>query len=191
MAVMTAGASAREQELPLSRYRAADDATLRDGFLEIRGNIVYLYHAPSANLRKLEARLRSRYLPLAPQYRDLFTNPAYPIESRISARLQYLLLRTEDILGMKPAITKLNLKLYGSRKDLQVKCFEIMRTHANYKSFYVHAFRTVFSSEDDVSDTIIAHEFSHAVQDYYFTVPPPSKVAEHLANFVEQHLESD
>ncbi len=162
-----------------------------EGFLEVKGNTVYLYYLPTTNLRKIEARLRSRYLPLAPQYRELFTSPSYPVESRISARLQFLLMRVEDILGMKPLIAKVSIEVLGSRRDLQAKCFELVHANEAYKAFYAHGLRTIFSSEQDIIDSIIAHELGHAVIDHYFMVPPPSKVAELLAGYVDEHLERE
>lgn len=162
-----------------------------EGFLEIKGDTVYLYYLPSANLRKIEARLRTRYLPIAPQYRALFTSSAYPIENRISARLQFLLMRVEDVLGMKPMIARVDLKVLRSREELQEKSFEITRQREDHKAFYAHGLRTIFSSEQDIIDSIIAHEMAHAVIDHYFMAPPPSKVAELLAGYVDEHLERE
>ncbi|MEI8012873.1 MAG: hypothetical protein WCI27_10430 [Candidatus Omnitrophota bacterium] len=162
-----------------------------EGFMEIKGDTVYLYYPPGANLRKIEARLRSRYLPLAAQYRDLFINKEYSLESRLSARLQFLLMRVEDILGMKPMIARINIEVLPSRKELQAKCFDLTQVHQDYKAFYAHDRRMIFSSEQDIIDSIIAHELGHAVIDHYFMVPPPTKVAELLATYVDEHLERE
>ncbi len=162
-----------------------------EGFLEVKGNTVNLYYLPGTNLRKIEARLRTRDLPVAPQYRDLFVNPSYPVESRISARLQFMLMRVEDVLGMKPMIARVDLKVLRTRKELQDQCANLTHSREDYKSFYAHDLRTIFSSEQDIIDSIVAHELGHAVIDHYFTVPPPGKVAELLAAYVDEHLERD
>jgi hypothetical protein len=160
------------------------------GWIEIKGDSVSVYYLPGANLRKIERRLRSRYLPVAPLYRDLFENKKYPIESRISARLQFILQRVEDILNMKPAGMKVRVNVYNLRRDMQVDQRELLAGR-EFRSFYVHDLRTVFTSEQDIIDSVIAHEFGHAVIDSYFAVPPPEKVAELLATFVDEHLERD
>ncbi len=157
----------------------------------IRGGVVSFYYLPNANLGKIEKRLRNRSLPIAREYRDLFTNKAYPIESRISARLQFLLSRVEDILGMRPLIPSIDIKTLRNREDLRARCRQLMGGQADYKSFYVHSLSTIFASEKDIVDSIIAHEMAHAVMDHYFMVPPPSMAAELLAIHVDEHLERD
>ncbi|MFH0984198.1 MAG: hypothetical protein V1882_01530 [Candidatus Omnitrophota bacterium] len=172
----------------MRRSSAADDLM---GWIMIKGNTVSVYYLPGANLKKIESRLRDRSLPLARQYRDLFTNKAYSIESRISARLQFLLMRVQDILGMKPLIPFIDLKIFHTRDELQERYRQLAMGTADHKAFYVHALSTIFSSEKDIIDSIIAHEMAHATMDYYFMAPPPTQVAELLAHHVDEHLEGD
>jgi hypothetical protein len=165
----------------------ADDDLM--GWIVIRGSTVSLYYLPGANLKKIESRLRSRSLPIAKQYRDLFTNKKYPIENRISARLQFLLTRVQDILGMKPLIPFIDLKVFRTREELKTRCRQLTMGSADYKTFYVHSLATIFSSEKDIADSIIAHEMAHATMDHYFMAPPPSQMAELMAQYVDEHLE--
>ncbi|MCX5666928.1 MAG: hypothetical protein NTY34_01245, partial [Candidatus Omnitrophica bacterium] len=65
----------------------------------------------------------------------------------------------------------------------------IFKTRESYKSFYVHAYRTIYTSEESISDSVMVHEMAHAVIDNYFSVVPPAKVAEVLASYVDLHLE--
>lgn len=171
------------------RKASADDDLM--GWIIIKGNTVSVYYLPGANLKKIESRLRDRSLPIARQYRDLFTNKAYPIENRISARLQFLLMRVQDILGMKPLIPFIDLKIFHTREELRERCRQLTMGAADHKAFYVHALSTIFSSEKDIVDSIIAHEMAHATMDYYFMAPPPTQVAELLAHHVDEHLEGD
>ena len=167
--------------------RSSADAGM--GWIIIRGDTVSFYYLPDANLKKIEKRLRNRSLPVARQYRDLFTNKAYPIENRISARLQFLLNRVEDILGMKPLIPFIDIKTFRNREELQARCRQLQGGASDYKSFYVHFLSTIYTSEKDITDSILAHEMAHSVMDHYFTVPPPSMTAELLATHVDEHLE--
>jgi predicted Zn-dependent protease len=47
---------------------------------------------------------------------------------------------------------------------------------------------TIYTSEQDISDSVIAHEIGHAVVDHFFTVKPPEKIGEMLAQYVDVHL---
>ena len=155
----------------------------------IKGNKVFLYYLPGASLAKIEARLGTRQLPLSPHYRRLFTSRDYPIETRINARLQFLMMRVEDILGMKPFIPKLKIELYRTRKDMQEAYASQVGLYIDARSFYVHKNVLIYSSEQDLIDSIIAHEMAHAVIDHFFKAPPPVQVAELLAAHVDEHLE--
>lgn len=161
------------------------------GWIMIRGDTVSLFYLPGANLKKIESKLRRRSLPIAREYRDLFTNKAYPIESRISARLQFLLMRTQDILGMKPQIPSISIKVFRSRRELEDECRRMSQGQSEFASFYIHALTTIFTSEKDIGDSVIAHEMAHSVMDYYFMAPPPPTVAELMARYVDEHLERD
>lgn len=155
----------------------------------IRGDKVSLYYLPGASLARIESRLGTRRLPLSPHYRRLFTSRDYPIENRISARLQFLMMRVEDILGMKPFIPQLKIELYRTRQEMQGAYVRQGGAWIDARSFYVHKHALVFSSEQDLIDSIIAHEMAHAVIDHYFKAPPPVQVAELLAAHVDEHLE--
>lgn len=172
----------------VKRSSAEDDLM---GWIVIKGSTVSVYYLPGANLKKIDSRLRDRSLPLAREFRDLFNNKAYPIENRISARLQFLLMRVQDILGMKPLIPFIDLKIFHTRDELEARCRQLTMGATDHKAFYVHALSTIFSSEKDILDSIIAHEMAHATMDYYFLAPPPAQVSEIMANYVDEHLEGD
>ncbi|MDD5130152.1 MAG: hypothetical protein PHS66_03755 [Candidatus Omnitrophica bacterium] len=151
--------------------------------------VTFLYPS-DINLRRLEARLRTRYFSVSSTERDLFTNPAYPVEKRILARLESVLLRTEQVLAMYPPMD-LKIKIFRTREELSQEHVRLTGSLQRYKSFYVHGFETIYSSMQDISDSVIAHEMAHAVIDHYFRVPPPEKAAELLATYVDSHLEKD
>lgn len=161
------------------------------GWIIIDGNNIFVYYLPGANLRKMEARLRTRYVPLSSEYKVLLADPAYPVESRISARLHIILARVQAILGMNPVIARIDVKVFRTRQDLGQEVFKILQQRKDFKSFYIHQFRGIYTSEQDILDSVIAHEMSHAVIDHYFSVLPPSQVAELLATYVDEHLERD
>ncbi len=168
----------------------AEPATARPAaWMEYKGDRITLLCSPEVNLRRLEGRLRSRWFTVSAAERDLFTNPAYSVDQRILARLESILLRVEQVLGMDVPSLRLKVKVYTTRDALSVECMRMYGTAERYRSFYVRSFETIYTSMQDVTDSQIAHEMAHAVIDDYFKVIPPERTAEFLAVYVDSHLE--
>lgn len=148
-------------------------------------------YASDINLRKLEARLRTRYFSVSAVERDLFTNSSYDIEKRIISRLESILLRTEQILAMYPPAMELKIKIFRNREELSSEHLRLLGSAQRYKSFYIHGFETIYTSMQDISDSVLSHEMAHAVVDHFFKVIPPEKTAELLATYVDSHLEGE
>lgn len=156
-------------------------------WLEINSINLIIRYQPEVNLRKVERLLRRRYF--LTDFKDHYSDPAISPGQRIAYRLEAVLSRVEEILGMYPKISGFKIKIYKDRKALAEEYKRIFKFPANHKSFYIHKIATVFSSQQDISDSVVAHEFGHAVIDHYFKAVPPSKVAELLATYVDAHLE--
>jgi hypothetical protein len=56
------------------------------------------------------------------------------------------------------------------------------------RSFYLHERNTIYISADDTTMGMLGHEMAHAIISHYFVTPPPEKVQEVLAGYVEYHL---
>ena len=54
--------------------------------------------------------------------------------------------------------------------------------------FYVVGLDTLYIDSEDVSLHILGHELAHAVLTKYFVVPPPERIQEVLAGYVEYQL---
>lgn len=156
-----------------------------------KSNRIILFYPSDINLKRLEGRLHSRWFSISPVEREMFMNSSYSIEERIIARLESILLRVEQILGMKPHSMEIKIKIFRDRRELCGEYSTIFCTTQNYKSFYIHGLETIYSSMQDISDSVIAHEMAHAVIDNYFKVIPPEKTAELLATYVDSHLERE
>jgi len=55
-------------------------------------------------------------------------------------------------------------------------------------AFYSHRTKAIYISIEDITDRILAHEIAHAVINFYFVTPPPGKMQEILAQYVDKHL---
>lgn len=179
------------QSLPIENPLGVKIEEKAPKWLTSKNNRIILLYPSDINLKKLEGRLRSRWFSVSAVERDLYTNPSYSIEQRIIARLEIILLRVEEILAMYPPSMELKIKIFRDRRELCGEYSTIFCTVQNYKSFYIHGLRTIYTSMQDISDSVIAHEIAHAVIDNYFLVIPPEKTAELLATYVDSHLERE
>lgn len=162
-----------------------------DGWISIQGDSITVWYLPSANIRKLEARLRERDVPMHQEYRMLLSNRSLSMEDRLKARIEIILLRVEDILGMDPKNLHVKIRIFKTRHEMNDAYAWMFDQQANFKSFYMHYFRSIYTNEQDFLDSVMAHELGHAVIDHYFSLPPPSRMAELMATYVDAHLEED
>jgi len=183
--------------LTTARIAFADDPVSEEipedtsGWINCKGPRISISYPQDINLRRLEDRLRSRWFTVSAAEKDLYANPAYPIEKRILARLESILLRVEEILAMHSPYTEIKIKVFRNRDELCKEYTSLFGSAENYKSFYIHSMGTIFTSMQDVSDSEMSHEMAHATIDTYFRVIPPDKTAELLATYVDSHLERE
>ena len=147
-----------------------------------------VYYRPGANLKKIERRLRKRSF-----YITGIKKPGWnsSVLDKIAYRLDRLFLRAKEILDMNPRMKKVIILIFKSRSDVKRECQNITKTKRRVKSFYYHKQHTIYISEQDISDSILAHEIGHALVDHYFLIPPPLKLKEMLAYYVDMHLEEE
>lgn len=144
-----------------------------------------IYYRDGVNLAAVERSLRRRTSYLGGAQSEDAT-----VEERVGRRLDLLLGRAKDILGMHWNVPKLNIRIFNDRSELSDEYVKIFGTREEYKSFYVHKYETIYTSAEDISDSIVAHEMGHAIVDHYFAVVPPPKVSEVIASYVDMHLEN-
>ncbi len=160
-----------------------------EGWVIISADSINFFYLPGANLRKLEARLRYRDVPITQEFRAFLSNSSLSIEERLAARLEIILLRVKQILGMDPKGFSVKIWVFKTRQDLDNEYTRMFNSPSRLKSFYVHKVKGIFSNEQDFLDSVIAHELGHAVIDHYFLVPPPPAMAELMACYVDAHLD--
>jgi hypothetical protein len=111
-------------------------------------------------------------------------------EERLASGLDIIMRRVKQVLDMRPAMPRVKIVIFGGRADLEGEYSSIFGTSGSgIRSFYVHKYGTIYTSEETVSDSVMAHEMAHAVVDNYFSVVPPKKLAEIMASYVDVHLD--
>jgi len=120
--------------------------------------------------------------------KEIFLERGISEEEKVANKIDILIRKTRRVLDMYPAAFKINIKIYNTQEGLNGNYKEIFEEDANYKAFYVHKFKTIYTSANNLSESVLAHEIGHSVIDSYFTVPPPPKIRELLACYVDLHL---
>lgn len=141
-------------------------------------------YSAGVNLETIERRLKQRGF--------FYGRKSPPSDVSVEVRIGYLLdrlyNRAQELLDMRPKILRLNIKIYKNRDELNDEYYKIFKSRPDYKSFYIHKYTTIYTSEEDMSDSIIIHEMGHSIVDHYFAVIPPPTVGEILASYVDMHL---
>jgi len=103
-----------------------------------------------------------------------FTEDIYTASNRIDRLVD----RVQAILDMHPENLRITINLYPKYKKGLIASYL-----SDSDSIRVFA--------DKVTDGILAHEISHAVICNYFDPPPPYKMQEIIAQYVDKHLWED
>ena len=155
-------------------------------WIEMKSAYFNIYYKPDTNLKRLYSKLNGRGFSVAlkPPVSTLTG-----FEAKIAYRFDMIFARAKEILDMYPSDTHINIKIFKNRKDVYNEFCRLTRSGDECLSFYVYAYNTIYTSEQDISDSLIAHEIGHALVDNYFSTTPPEKVGEILAQNVDLHLD--
>jgi len=172
------------QVYPLGQDEAAPEN--KEGWSIIQTAYFTVYYKPDANLKRITSRLNTRWFTVNHKPpSNALTGP----EEKLAYRLDMILTKVKEILDMYPANIHINLMIYKNRKEINGEYCKLSKTSDDCRSFYIYSYNTIYTSEQDISDSILAHEMTHALVDNYFSVTPPEKAAEILAQDVDLHLD--
>jgi hypothetical protein len=152
----------------------------------IKSGYMTIYCAQDVDLKTVANRLSRRGLFVSRVYDP---NPVSAPAQKIAYLMDRLLKKAKEILDMWPAKMNLKVKIFKDRDALNDEYARIFGQKADYKAFFIYKYNTIYSSEEDISDSVLVHEMGHAIVDHYFSVIPPEKVRELLASYVDLHLE--
>ena len=94
------------------------------------------------------------------------------------SRVDGIIRRVQSILDMYPDNFHIKIILYHKHKEGMV-------------ALYSHKTKSITVYADRVTDGVFAHEIAHAVICNYFSEPPPRKIQEILAQYVDRYLWED
>ncbi len=109
-------------------------------------------------------------------------------KDEIAYKFDLIFSKVQEILDMRPNDLHLNVRIYKGQDDLNRIYVEIFSQDNKFIAYYVFKINTLFASEEKLSANVLAHEIAHCVVDHYFSVTPPTKVAEMIAQYADAHL---
>ena len=151
------------------------------GLIETRYFSVYCEEG--VDLNAVSRRLRKRIFLYG-------QGPSYDegVEKNVAYRLDAIFVRARETLDMYPQMPRIKIKIFSDEETLYREYRKIMGGSGTTKAFYVHFYRTIFTSEDTINDSVMAHEIAHAIIDHYYKYIPSPKVSEALASYIDMHI---
>jgi hypothetical protein len=145
---------------------------------------------PDVDINRVNKRVRIKLYDIVLD-KNFYSSKNNSVEGQVAEKFDRIFVKAEKILDMYPRKIHPTVKIFKNQSQLDD---EYARTfgHPNRKrriSYYVHKYTTIYTTEQVVRAGILAHEMGHAITDHYFLIPPPEKVKELLAQYVELHLE--
>lgn len=148
-----------------------------------------LYH-PDVDIEKINNKIKIRFYDIFLD-RDRYSSKNSSVEEQLAKKIDRIFQKVEKILDMFPRKMHPTLKIYRNQDQLDdayAKTFGGANTERRI-SYYVHKYTTIYTTQQVVSQGLLAHEMGHAVTSHYFLILPPEKIKELLVQYVEMHLE--
>ena len=122
---------------------------------------------------------------------SFFSNGQEKDPAEAGKKVDLLVERVNRLLDMYPFDLQFNIYVYQNHRDIE-NAYTRMTALGVFGrvpvAFYSHKSRTIYVSVENISAGILAHEIAHAVINFYFPEPPPERMQEILAQYVDKHL---
>ncbi len=163
-------------------------SAVRDGFQAakiIKSHYFNIYVESGVDLENL-----TMMLSVPPSIKTIIRKPASFVDSYILPdQLDTLFLAVSEIMDIHLNEFNCNLKICRNTSQLSAVANTLFGMQIQKPGgFYVVAIDTLYIDAESVTINVLGHELSHAIQCHYFVVPPPEKLQEVLAGYVEYQL---
>jgi hypothetical protein len=110
------------------------------------------------------------------------------IEDEVKDKIDLIVEKVQTVLDMFPKKINFSIVIHLSTAGVQLDFKRIYNKEVDYIAFFSPGENTVFYSADNGSLRVVTHEIGHVVTEHYFTVSPPPKIHEVLAQYAETHI---
>ncbi len=108
--------------------------------------------------------------------------------SNVKTRVDEVMEKVRATLDMYPSDLHISILLYPDHQSIEKIFRQITMTGNIPLAFYSNKTKTIYVNVESITDGVMAHEMAHAVINFYFKVPPPAKMQEILAQYVDLHI---
>lgn len=109
----------------------------------------------------------------------------------VKNRVDNIVDRVSKLLDMYPADLHFTINIYPNNRDIERAFRDLGGLRALEGApiaFYAHKRNTIYVSIEKLTPGVLAHEIAHAIINVYFDTPPPERMQEILAQYVDKHL---
>lgn len=110
-------------------------------------------------------------------------------EGELADSVETLFMEVSNIMDMHIYSLQINVEVFKDAGSLRAEYKRLFNGDlGDRKSFYVADMTKIYINAADFNAWILGHEMAHAIMARYFVVPPPVKIQEVLAGYVEYNL---
>lgn len=110
------------------------------------------------------------------------------LEEEVVAKLDFIVEKVMSVLDMFPKDLSFSIIIHRDEEGVKADFRNIYKVDVDYIAFYSPSRNTVFYSADNGNLRVVAHEIGHVVAENYFTISPPQRIHEVMAQYAEQHI---
>lgn len=110
------------------------------------------------------------------------------IEEEVKDKIDLIIEKVQTVLDMFPKSIRFSIVIHLSTNGVQKDFQRIYNKEVDYIAFFSPGENTVFYSADNATLRVVSHEIGHVVAEHYFTISPPPKIHEVLAQYAEAHI---
>jgi len=149
---------------------------------EIESRYTTITYSNNRDLRKFNKKL---YLG---RLQSQIRGSGNTIESEVVAKIDFIVEKVRAVLDMFPPKLKFSIVIHSNEREVQQDFRKLYKIDVGYIAFYSPSANKVFYSANNAVLRVVAHEIGHVVAENYFTVSPPQRIHEVLAQFAEAHV---
>ncbi|MCF6247616.1 MAG: hypothetical protein L3J69_09670 [Desulfobacula sp.] len=110
------------------------------------------------------------------------------IEGEVISKINFIVEKVMVVLDMFPAQLRFKIMIHPDARGVQNDFRQIYKISVDYIAFYSPLQNKVFYAADESILRVVTHEIGHVVAESYFTISPPQKIHEVMAQYAEQHI---
>lgn len=110
------------------------------------------------------------------------------IEEEVAAKIDFITEKVMTVLDMYPKPLKFAIEIMADVDAVKAVFKDMYNKDVEYIAFYSPRLDKIFFSADNGRLRVVAHEIGHVVAENYFTVSPPRRIHEVMAQYAEKHI---